>query len=84
MDTLDLLLKHFNNRPFIPLKEAGRIWGHGEKTMKEKIDAGKIRLPYFAPDGQQKSVKLVRVQTVAHILDEKAAEAEREFAKLWS
>ena len=52
--------------------------------MKEKIDAGDIRLPYFTSDGKQKSVKLVRVATVAKILDERASEAEREFAKLWS
>ena len=84
MDTLDLLLKHFDFRPFISLEEAGCFWGHTEKTMKEKIDAGEIRLPYFTPDGKQKSVKLVRVETVAQILDKRACEAEGEFAKLWS
>lgn len=84
MDTLELLMKHFNFRPFIPLEEAGGFWGHTEKTMKEKIDSGDIRLPYFTSDGKQKSVKLVRVQTIAKILDERAADAEREFEKLWS
>lgn len=84
MDTFELLMKHYDNRPFIPLEEAGSLWGHTEKTMKEKIDAGDIRLPYFTSDGKQKSVKLVRVATVAKILDERASEAEREFAKLWS
>ena len=84
METLELLLKHYNFRPFIPLEEAGSLWGHTAKTMKEKIDAGDIRLPYFTPDGKQKSVKLVRVETVAQILDKRASEADREFAKLWS
>ena len=84
MDTLDLLMKHFDFRPFIPLEEAGFFWGHSEKTMKEKIDAGEIRLPYFTPDGKQKSVKLVRVETVAQILDKRASDAEAEFTKLWS
>jgi hypothetical protein len=83
MDTLELLLKHYNFRPFISLEEAGSFWGHTAKTMKEKIDAGEIRLPYFTPDGKQKSVKLVRVETVAGILDERASHAEREFEKLW-
>lgn len=83
MDTLELLLKHFNFRPFIPLEEAGGLWGHTERTMKEKIDAGGIRLPYFTPDGKQKSVKLVRVKTIAKILDERAVSAEEDFAKLW-
>jgi hypothetical protein len=55
MDTLELLLKHYNFRPFISLEEAGSFWGHTAKTMKEKIDAGEIRLPYFTPDGKQKS-----------------------------
>ncbi|QFT93582.1 Pyocin activator protein PrtN [Roseovarius sp. THAF9] len=84
MDTLELLLKHFNFLPFISLQEAGTLWGHTEKTMKEKIDAGDIPLPYFTPDGKQKSVKLVRLKTVARILDQRATEAEREFEKLWT
>lgn len=84
MDTLELLLKHFNFLPFIPLAQAGSLWGHTEKTMKEKIDAGDIRLPYFTPDGKQKSVKLVRLETVAKILDQRASEADVEFQKLWS
>ena len=84
MDTLDLLLKHFDFRPFITLAEAGAFWGHTEKTMKEKIDAGEIPLPYFTPDGKQKSVKLVRVATIASILDQRANHAEREFHKLWN
>lgn len=84
MDTLELLMKHYGFRPFIPLEEAGSLWGHTEKTMKEKIDAGDIRLPYFTSDGKQKSVKLVRVETIARILDQRAMAAEREFEKLWS
>jgi hypothetical protein len=84
MDTLELLLKHYHFCPYVPLEEAGRLWGHTEKTMKEKIDAGEIRLPYFTPDGKQKSVKLVRVETMARILDERASHAEREFEKLWN
>ncbi len=84
MDTLELLMKHFDFRPFIPLEEAGSFWGHTGKTMKEKIDSGDIRLPYFTSDGKQKSVKLVRVQTIAKILDQRATDAEREFEKLWS
>lgn len=52
--------------------------------MKEKIDAGDIRLPYFTFDGKQKSVKLVRVEAIAKILDERAVEADQEFVKLWS
>ncbi|WP_299362653.1 pyocin activator PrtN family protein [uncultured Paracoccus sp.] len=83
MDTLELLLQHYNSRPFIPLVEAGEFWGHTEKRMKEKIDAGDIRMPYFTPDDKQKSIKLVRVETLAKILDERASHAEREFAKLW-
>jgi hypothetical protein len=83
METLDLLLKHYNFRPFIPLAEAGAFWGHAEKTMKEKIDAGEIRMPYFTPDERQKSIKLIRVETLAKVLDERALDAEREFAKLW-
>lgn len=83
-NTLALLLKHYEFRPFIPLKEAGSLWGHTEKTMKEEIDTGGIRLPYFTSDGKQKSVKLVRVETIAKILDQQAIDAEREFGKLWS
>jgi hypothetical protein len=84
MDTLNLLLKHYAFRPFIALEEAGTFWGHSEKTMKEKIDAGHIRMPYFTADAKQKSNKLVRVETLAKLLDERALEADREFAKLWS
>ncbi len=84
MDTLELLLKHYGFRPFIPLEEAGKLWGHTAKTMKEKIDAGDIRLPYFTSDGKQKSIKLVRVETIAKILDQRVIDAEREFEKLWS
>ncbi|WP_422703360.1 pyocin activator PrtN family protein [Dinoroseobacter shibae] len=43
-----------------------------------------IRLPYFTTDGKQKSVKLVRIETVAKILDQRATDAEKEFQKLWS
>lgn len=84
MNTVDLLLKHYNNRPFVALAEAGEFWGLAEKTMKEKIDAGRIRLPYFTLDGQQKTLKLVRVVDLARIMDEKSAEAGRDFAKLWN
>jgi hypothetical protein len=84
MDTLELLLKHFNFVPFIPLADAGRFWGHSEKTMKEKIDAGRIRLPYFTSDDRQKSTKLVRLSTLAGILDQRATNADEEFSKLWS
>lgn len=84
MDILQQLMKHFNHRPFISLKEAGDLWGLTEKTMKEKIDAGVIRLPYFTLDGKQKSRKLVSVETVAKLLAQTAAAAEREFEKLWS
>jgi len=84
MKTLELLMKHYNFRPFVPLAEAGSFWGHSERTMKEKIDKGDIQLPYFTSDGKQKSVKFVRVETLANILDQQATEAEREFAKLWS
>ncbi|EAQ04579.1 hypothetical protein OB2597_04835 [Pseudooceanicola batsensis HTCC2597] len=84
MDTTELLLKHYGFRPYIPLAEAGSLWGHTEKTMKDKIDSGEIRLPYFTSDGKQKSVKLVRVANIATILDQRSAEADREFAKLWS
>ncbi|SEM81303.1 pyocin activator PrtN family protein [Palleronia pelagia] len=83
MDTFELLLKHYHFRPYIPLEEAGILWGHTEKTMKEKIDAGDIRLPYFTSDGKQKSVKLVRVETIAKILDQRAVDAERDFKNLW-
>ncbi|WP_334061622.1 pyocin activator PrtN family protein [Limimaricola cinnabarinus] len=84
MDTLELLMKHYNYRPFITLEEAASFWGHAEKTMKEKIDAGDIRLPYFTSDDQQKSIKLVRLETVAKILEQRANAAEKEFKKLWS
>lgn len=84
MDTLDLLLRHFDNRPFVALREAGAMWGHSEKTMKEKIDDGQIRLPYFTVDNRQKSIKLVRVSDMARILNERAHQAELEFQKLWS
>lgn len=84
MDTLEILLKHFDFRPYVSLEEAGRFWGHAEKTMKEKIDSGEIRPPYFTPDGKQKTTKLVRVEMIAKILDERASRAEREFEKLWS
>lgn len=77
MDTLELLLKHYNFRPFISLEEAGSLWGHTEKTMKEKIDADDIRLPYFTSNGKQKSVKLVRVETISKILDQRACSAPR-------
>ncbi|WP_422703851.1 pyocin activator PrtN family protein [Dinoroseobacter shibae] len=43
-----------------------------------------MRLPYFTTDGKQKSVKLVRIETVAKILDQRATDAEKEFQKLWS
>ena len=84
MNTLELLLKHYNFRPFVSLEEAGSLWGHTQKTMKEKIDAGDIRLPYFTCDGKQKSVKLVCVEAISKILDERAIEADQEFVKLWS
>ena len=84
MDTLELLLKHFNFLPFIPLEEAGSLWGHTEKTMKEKIDTGDIPLPFFTPDGKKKSVKLVHLETFAKILDQQASDAEKELQKLWS
>jgi hypothetical protein len=84
MDTLELLMKHYGFRPFIPLQEAGVLWGHSERAMKEKIDAGAIRLPYFTFDGKQKSIKLVRVETVAKILDQMAMAAEKEFENLWN
>jgi hypothetical protein len=83
MDTLGVLPKHQNFRSFISLEQAGSLWGHTAKTMKEKIHAGEIRLPYFTPDGKETSVKLVRVETVAGILDERASHAERESEKLW-
>lgn len=52
--------------------------------MKEKIDSGQIRMPYLTPDERQKTTKLVRFETLAKVLDERALEAELEFARLWS
>lgn len=84
MDTLSLLYKHFDDRPYVGLDKLTPFWGHSEKTMKDKIDTGKVRLAYFTLDGNQKSRKLVSVQDVARLIEEKASEADRDFSQLWS
>jgi hypothetical protein len=85
MKTIDLLLARFGGEPMIPLEIAANYWNYKSDTLKQKIDDGKIRLPYFSLDeDSQKAGRFVRLVDLATFIDLKYSAATAKFQDHWA
>ncbi len=85
MSTLNMLLAHFGGNPVIPLETAARFFGYKPETLKDKIDKGKIRLPYFRlEDEAQKATILVHIIDFSEWIDKQYNAAHADFQAIWS
>lgn len=85
MKTIDLLLARFGGEPVIPLEIAANYWNYKPDTLKQKIDDGDIRIPYFSLDaGSQKARRFVRLTDLAALIDLKYSAATAKFQDQWA
>lgn len=84
MKTIDLLLARFGAEPVIPLETAAGYWKYKPDTLKQKIDDGEIRIPYFSLDEKsQKAQRFVLLTDLATLIEEKHAAATARFHEQW-
>lgn len=84
MKTIDLLLARFGGDPVIPFETAATYLNYKQDTLKQKIDDGEIRIPYFSLDGRsQKAQRFVLLTDLANLIDEKHAAATAKFHDQW-
>jgi hypothetical protein len=84
MQTIDLLLARFGGDPVVPLDIAATYWNYKPDTLKQKIDDGEIRIPYFSLDeGRQKARRFVLLTDLAALIVEKHAAATARFHDQW-
>lgn len=85
MKTIDILLARFGGEPVIPLEIAATYWNYKPDTLKQKIDDGDVRIPYFSLDeGSQKARKFVRLVDLAALIDLKYSVAMAKFQVQWA
>lgn len=85
MKTIDLLLARFGGDPVIPLEVAASYWNYKPDTLKQKIDDGEIRIPYFSLDeGKQKARKFVMLVDLAALIENRYAAAAAKFQDQWA
>ncbi len=85
MQTIQMLLAQFNAKPVITLAEAACYFDYKPDTLKQKIDRGQVRLPYFSLDPtSQKCALLVRLIDLAALIDSRFEAAEAEFSSVWA
>lgn len=81
MDTRFLLLARYNGIPIIPIHKIQEGFFHHLSLTKllRKINDMQIALPIVRMEPSQKSAKGVHIEDLANYLDERRAEAIREF-----
>lgn len=84
MKTINMLLAHFGGNPIIPIEEAAQYLKYKPDTLKQKIDGGDIRLPYFSlEDNSQKAQKFVMLPDMAQLIDIQFCAAREKFTSIW-
>jgi hypothetical protein len=84
MKTIDMLLAHFGGNPIIPIEEAAQYLKYKPDTLKQKIDSGDIRIPYFSlEDNSQKAQKFVMLPDLAQRIDDQFFAAREKFSSVW-
>ncbi len=59
MATLEMLIAHHRGSPIIPIEKAAEYLMYKPDTLKQKIDKGAIRIPYFSLENEsQKAQKI--------------------------
>ncbi len=84
MNTQFLLLAQYGMRPTITVDELCRDYFTHltvEKFLR-KVSLGEINIPLMRLEGSQRSAKCVHVLDLAAYIDERRAEALREFSQL--
>jgi hypothetical protein len=83
MKTINMLLAHFGGNPIIPIEEAAQYLKYKPDTLKQKIDGGDIRLPYFSlEDNSQKAQKFVMLPDMAQLIDVQFFAAREKFTSI--
>ncbi|UWQ85035.1 MULTISPECIES: pyocin activator PrtN family protein [Leisingera] len=85
MKTIDMLLARFGADPVIPLEAAAGYWRYKPDTLKQKIDGGEIRIPYFSLDeNSQKAQRFIHLTDFANFIDERHATETTRFQDQWA
>lgn len=85
MKTIDMLLAHFGGSPIIPFEAAANYLRYKPDTLKQKIDNGEIRVPYFSlEDRSQKAQKYLPLMGIAALIDMQYAAAREKFDSSWA
>ena len=84
MKTIDMLLAHFGGNPIIAIEEVAHYLNYKPETLKQKIDNGDIRIPYFAlENSSQKAQKFVMLPDLAQLIDIQFLSAREKFTSAW-
>ena len=91
MQTINMLLAHFGGNPIIPLETAANFLQYKPDTLKQKIDNGEIRIPYFSieEDGQKarpskKAQKFLYLTEIAAVIDRKRIASREHAQNVWA
>lgn len=85
MKTIDMLLAHFGGNPIIQFEHAAQFLNYKPDTLKQKIDSGDIRIPYFSLEGKsQKAQKFVMLPALAQLIDVHSNSADDRFSSMWA
>lgn len=78
-----MLMGQYESKPVIPVEVVARDhFGLEKRVFLRKIDDGSIALPVMRMEQSQKSEKGVHVRDLAEYIDNRRADARREFEKL--
>ena len=83
MNTVWLLMAQHGGKPIIPAEDVAR--DHFEmdrQTFLRKVADGRIALPLVRMEGSQKSAKGVYLHDLAEFIDQRRADARREYELL--
>ncbi|MCA2009160.1 pyocin activator PrtN family protein [Tritonibacter mobilis] len=84
MATLEMLIAHHRGSPIIPIEKAAEYLMYKPDTLKQKIDKGAIRIPYFSLENEsQKAQKYIYTIDLANLIDLQATAAREKFKSLW-
>lgn len=74
----------YESQPVIPVDVVARdhFGGMNTRTFLRKVDDGSIALPVMRMEESQKSAKGVYLHDLAEYIDQRRADARREFEKL--
>lgn len=84
METLWMLMGQYESQPVIPVDVVARnhFGGLSRQVFLRKVDDGSIALPVMRMEESQKSAKGVHVHDLAEYIDNRRADARREFEQL--